>query len=224
MLTNDERAELQRLRREQQLIVERDIPGKAVAWFTRASGTSLRVFAVASTDQGDAPGATMCRVFRFSQSGYDAWRTRLPSARARRDVALAMRIRAAHARAEAQHAGEPPQAVPSMAAGTCGSRLREFGRPSNYGARQRKLGGSPVSSSTSERLPPVVMPQPARRRPADAECARTVRNAPNRAAASDLMLESAGWTSSCACVPRHAITAPCRTFAVQGCSCDIQRS
>lgn len=40
VLTSDERAELQRLRREnRQLKVERDILGKAAAWFARDSGT-----------------------------------------------------------------------------------------------------------------------------------------------------------------------------------------
>lgn len=40
VLTSDERAELQRLRREnRQLKVERDILGKAAAWFARESGT-----------------------------------------------------------------------------------------------------------------------------------------------------------------------------------------
>lgn len=39
-LTTDERAELQRLRRENRpLKVERDILGKAAAWFARESGT-----------------------------------------------------------------------------------------------------------------------------------------------------------------------------------------
>ena len=39
-LTTDERAELRRLRREnRQLKVERDILGKAAAWFARESGT-----------------------------------------------------------------------------------------------------------------------------------------------------------------------------------------
>ena len=40
VLTTDERAELSRLRREnRQLKVERDILGKAAAWFARESGT-----------------------------------------------------------------------------------------------------------------------------------------------------------------------------------------
>ncbi len=39
-MTSDERAELSRLRREnRQLKVERDILGKAAAWFARESGT-----------------------------------------------------------------------------------------------------------------------------------------------------------------------------------------
>jgi transposase len=39
-MTSDERAELSRLRREnRQLKVERDIRGKAAAWFARESGT-----------------------------------------------------------------------------------------------------------------------------------------------------------------------------------------
>lgn len=39
-LTTEERAELQRLRREnRQLKVERDIQGKVAAWFARESGT-----------------------------------------------------------------------------------------------------------------------------------------------------------------------------------------
>jgi transposase len=39
-LTTEERAELKRLRREnRQLKVERDIPGRAAAWFAREAGT-----------------------------------------------------------------------------------------------------------------------------------------------------------------------------------------
>jgi len=43
------------------------------------------------------PIATMCRVLKVSASGYYAWRTRLPSARAVANAALTDRIKAIHA-------------------------------------------------------------------------------------------------------------------------------
>lgn len=48
----------------------------------------------------------MCRVLELSRSGYYAWRTRLPSARARQDKALQERIRAIHQKSRRRY-GSP---------------------------------------------------------------------------------------------------------------------
>lgn len=53
--------------------------------------------------QADHPVATLCRVLAVSESGYYAWRTRQPSARARRDAELRMLIAASHARSDATY-------------------------------------------------------------------------------------------------------------------------
>ena len=52
--------------------------------------------------------ATMCRVLGVSPSGYYAWRTRPPSARAQADAALSGRLRAIHARSRGTYGGVPP--------------------------------------------------------------------------------------------------------------------
>ena len=46
------------------------------------------------------PVAAMCRVLGVSCSGFYAWRTRPPSARAVRDAALTVQIKASHARSD----------------------------------------------------------------------------------------------------------------------------
>jgi putative transposase len=56
-----------------------------------------------SANQADFPVALMCRVLGVSESGYYAWRTRGPSARARHDAELLVAIRASHARSDATY-------------------------------------------------------------------------------------------------------------------------
>lgn len=51
-------------------------------------------FAFISSKTGHYPVAWMCRRLRVSRSGYYAWQRREPSARARRDLYLTLRIRA----------------------------------------------------------------------------------------------------------------------------------
>jgi len=51
-------------------------------------------FRFIATKVGQYPVAWMCRLLTVSRSGYYAWRERTPSARAKRDVYLAARIRA----------------------------------------------------------------------------------------------------------------------------------
>jgi len=47
-------------------------------------------------NQADHPRATMCRVLGVSPNGYYAWRQRPPSARARQDAELTMKIHTIH--------------------------------------------------------------------------------------------------------------------------------
>lgn len=54
-------------------------------------------------NQAVHPAAMMCHVLGFSPSGYHAWRTRPPSARARSDMDLIDRIRAIHERSRATY-------------------------------------------------------------------------------------------------------------------------
>lgn len=53
--------------------------------------------------QAAFPVAVLCRVLEVSTSGYYAWRTRVPSPRARRDATLLTAIRASHARSDATY-------------------------------------------------------------------------------------------------------------------------
>ena len=48
------------------------------------------------TNQAEFPVRVMCRVLGLSPSGYYAWLKRPPSARARRDAELVVKIRKAH--------------------------------------------------------------------------------------------------------------------------------
>lgn len=56
------------------------------------------------------PVATMCRLLGVSTSGFHAWRRRLPSARARADRELTMRIRAIHAHSRGTYGAPRVQA------------------------------------------------------------------------------------------------------------------
>jgi transposase-like protein len=100
-LTTEEREELSRLRREnRQLKIERDILGKAAAWFARDGDDSARLFTFVSANQATFPIATVCRVLGVSESGFYAWLQRAPSARRQRDAELLVAIRASHARSD----------------------------------------------------------------------------------------------------------------------------
>jgi transposase len=93
--TSAEREELGRLRRENhRLRLERDILAKAAAWFARES---KRVYRFMSAHQAMYPIRTMARVLKVSASGYYAWRSRPPSARATADADLTRHIRTIHA-------------------------------------------------------------------------------------------------------------------------------
>jgi hypothetical protein len=84
VVTPTERDELIRLRREnKQLRQERDIPLSS-GGLVRPEDRSgvVRVFEFMSANQAGFPIATMARVLGVSESGYHAWRGRVPSARA----------------------------------------------------------------------------------------------------------------------------------------------
>ncbi|MFQ3665913.1 MAG: IS3 family transposase [Sphingomonadaceae bacterium] len=97
--TSIEREELSKLRRENaRLRQERDILAKAGGLVrTGEQGDPVRVYRFMSANQADYPIKTMARVLRVSASGYYAWRSRPPSARATADGDLLRRIRTIHA-------------------------------------------------------------------------------------------------------------------------------
>ncbi|MCP3166843.1 IS3 family transposase [Myxococcus qinghaiensis] len=96
---SDERAELERLRREVRVLrEERDIPKKSCG-LVRAGvrGDAQAAYRLVKANQAVHDITTLCRVLEVSESGYHAWRTRLPSKRAVADEGLSERIRAIHA-------------------------------------------------------------------------------------------------------------------------------
>ena len=97
-LKSDERAELERLRREnRQAPAERDILSGAAAWPARETSgiPSKDPPGFVEREQAVYPIATMCRLLGLSTSGYYAWAKRSPSWRAR-DAVLLAQIRMAH--------------------------------------------------------------------------------------------------------------------------------
>lgn len=67
--------------------------------------------------------AMMCRVLGFSESGYHAWRTRPPSARARSDMDLLDRVRAIYERSRGTY-GAPRVHAELAAQGICVGKKR----------------------------------------------------------------------------------------------------
>ena len=55
-------------------------------------------FAFVEAKEVAFPVGIMCRALGVSRSGYDAWKKRPPSERARQDARLAVEVRAAHER------------------------------------------------------------------------------------------------------------------------------
>ena len=104
-LTEDERSELLRLRRELRRVEqERDILKKATAFFRPAERV---IFAFILTEKAHYPVRTLCAVLQVSPSGYYAWRGRpLVSPQVRANRALQARIRAIHAASHGRY-GSP---------------------------------------------------------------------------------------------------------------------
>ena len=106
-LTNAERIELSRLRKEnKQLRLEREEssqkprPGSLGRRRRFRRGVPIR-----ERTRAVFPIAAMCRVLDVSSSGYYAWAKRAPSARATSDAALIERIGAVHAASHGTYGG-----------------------------------------------------------------------------------------------------------------------
>jgi putative transposase len=81
------------------------------------------IFAFIACEKANHPIAMLCRVLGVSSSGYYAWRTRGPSARAQADAALLTRIRTAHEESRGTY-GAPRIQADLRAAGVRCSRKR----------------------------------------------------------------------------------------------------
>ena len=88
-LTSEEREELQRLRRENRILVEPAV-----------------IFGFVDAEKARHSISTLCRVLGVSRSGNHAWQSRPPSPRALEDARLTERIRAIH-RANRRVYGSP---------------------------------------------------------------------------------------------------------------------
>ncbi len=92
-----EQLEITRLRKEvAKLKAERDILKKAAAYF--AKGLPVR-FTFIAKHREIWPVSWMCGALGVSRSGFHAWLTRAPSARARSDKKIGARVKASHLRA-----------------------------------------------------------------------------------------------------------------------------
>lgn len=93
-LTTAEKEELRKLRREvRQLREEREIPKKSDGLLRE--GEQVR-FEFIDAEKANHSIRTLCRALRVSPSGYYAWTSREPSARARQDEVPRTHIRAIH--------------------------------------------------------------------------------------------------------------------------------
>jgi putative transposase len=81
------------------------------------------IFAFIACEKANHAIAMLCRVLGVSSSGYYAWRTRGPSARAQADAALLTRIRTAHEESRETY-GAPRIHADLRAAGVCCGRKR----------------------------------------------------------------------------------------------------
>jgi putative transposase len=95
VLAPSEREELRHLRREvRTLRREREILKSRSLLRQRERHDPVAVFAFVEAEKDHFPVATLCRLLGVSRSGYYAWWTRPPSARACADQALTRHIRA----------------------------------------------------------------------------------------------------------------------------------
>ena len=93
-LTTAEHEELAKLRKEnRQLKIEREILGKAAAWFARESDSiPPKVFEFVKVHPAVWPVTTQCRVLEVSPSSFRGWLKRVPSKRCPANIVLGNRI------------------------------------------------------------------------------------------------------------------------------------
>ncbi len=100
--------------------------------------------------------AMLCRVLGVSSSGYYAWRSRGPSARAQADAALLARIRTAHEQSRGTYGAPRIQADLRAAGVQCGRRrvARLMRRAGLVGCHRRRC------VVTTQRAVPARLPAP----------------------------------------------------------------
>ena len=124
-LTTDERAELQRLRRENATLREERENLEKSRGLVRAGDRidPVEGFRSMKSNQAAHSIATLCRVLGVSPSGYYAWQQRSASARAQEDEELLTQIQAFHRRSRGTY-GAPRIHRDLRAAGVRVSRKR----------------------------------------------------------------------------------------------------
>jgi hypothetical protein len=112
------------------------------------------IFAFIACEKANHAIAMLCRVLGVSSSGYYAWRTRGPSARAQEDAALLTRIRTAHEESRGTYGAPRIQADLRAAGVRCGQRRgrRRFQAVHRTGAAQRPASGFHGGAAGSVRV------------------------------------------------------------------------
>ena len=103
-------------------------------------------FRLIAAEKDRSPVARLCRVLRVSTSGFSAWRSRSPSARATTDAALTTVIRTIHAGSRGTYGAPRVHAELADAHGIrCGRK-----RVATWSARPGQAGADMTSADARE--------------------------------------------------------------------------
>src|SRR3954469_17551848 len=147
-LTSDEREELRRLRREVRTLNRgTPDPQKSRGLLREGQRDPAVIFRFVAAKKAEHSIKTMCRVLGVSRSGFHAWASRPPSARAREDERLLKRIREIHAANREVYGSPRVHAELVLADGErCGRRRvgRLMPRAGLSGLRPKKRGRTTI--------------------------------------------------------------------------------